>query len=427
MKFNPLAFPAVQDFDARVPVWCLTPHEGRCIHRFFDTCPISPSGRYIALFRFPHEQRLNKPGEVGHIVLVDLLTGEERVVAKTRGWEFQLGANINWGASDDVLVYNDVDTQTWKPMLVRLNPLTGKRDCIYGGVYHVSPDGRYAASCSLEKMMRTQFGYGVLLPQDRVGRNIGAPDDDGLFITNLETGERRLALSLSEVVHKIPELDDSVLTQWEVYGFHSKWSPSGERLIFTVRRFPVAGGLRHNLIASHDPDQQIRYDVLTVKPDGSDIHNAVPAVAWANGGHHVNWFPDSKRISMNLGGFGDGLKFVQTDYQGHKLSPLLLDVVGSGHPTVHPNGSHILTDAYENEPMADADKRVPLRWISLSGGSETHLLHVGVRTEPQPTNVLRVDPHPAWDRSWRYVVFNGVARHDNTRRVFMADLESLIA
>ena len=37
---------------------------------------------------------------------------------------------------------------------------------------------------------------------------------------------------------------------------------------------------------------------------------------------------------------------------------------------------------------------------------------------------FRVDPHPAWDRTGRYVVFNGFV--GNTRQVFLADLQSLV-
>ena len=38
--------------------------------------------------------------------------------------------------------------------------------------------------------------------------------------------------------------------------------------------------------------------------------------------------------------------------------------------------------------------------------------------------VLRLDPHPAWDRTWRYVTFNAVA--GGTRRVFVADMARLL-
>lgn len=36
---------------------------------------------------------------------------------------------------------------------------------------------------------------------------------------------------------------------------------------------------------------------------------------------------------------------------------------------------------------------------------------------------LRVDPHPAWDRQGRFIVFNGFA--GGTRRVYVADMASL--
>ncbi|GAH43070.1 unnamed protein product, partial [marine sediment metagenome] len=87
------SFPNYENFSPRVPVWCVTPERPACIHRFFDTSPISPSGRYVALFQLPAEDSVPAPGDAGNIVLVDLATGEDRVVAETCGWETQMGAN----------------------------------------------------------------------------------------------------------------------------------------------------------------------------------------------------------------------------------------------------------------------------------------------------------------------------------------------
>lgn len=421
-------FPKYSHYDPVIPIWCVTPDAGGCLHRFFDTSPISPSGRYVAVLRIPFEDRLNEPGEAAQVVLVDLEAGEERVVADTRGWEPQMGANLNWGADDHVLVFNDVDPQTWTPQLVKLDPLTGQSEKIVGGVYHVSPDGRHAAAASLDRMRRTQTGYGVYLPDDRTPRNLGAREDDGLFLTDLQTGQRRLVLSLAQAVRHIPEMQPEKLDDWEVYGFHSKWSPRGDRLIFTVRRFRAAGPERFNLIGrGQRSGQELRFDVLTLKPDGTDIHNAVPSRYWEHGGHHINWFPDGEQLSMNLGGFGEGLRFVRVGYDGSDLRPILNDVLGSGHPTIHRNGRHLLTDAYAGESVAFGDGTVPLRWVDLATGEETTLARIGARTEPQPDGALRVDPHPAWDRSGQWVAFNGVAGGDNTRRVFLADLRERVA
>ncbi|MBT3375787.1 MAG: hypothetical protein HOJ57_39635 [Lentisphaerae bacterium] len=418
MRIN-TAFPRYTGFAPAMPVWCLTPNEGRCIHRFFDTSPISPSGRYAAVFRLPNEHHHVGAGVAGHVVLIDLENGTESVVAETFGWEPQMGPNLNWGVDDHSLVFNDVDVSTWTPQLVHLDPLRGTEKRTTGAVYHVSPDGRYAAAANSVTMRRTQCGYGVWIPDDLVRRNVGARDDDGLFITDLQTGERTLLLSLAKAVKCIPELDENTLDNWEIYGFHSKWSPQGDRLIFTVRRRLVSHQTPLNDMA------HLRFDVLTLRPDGTDIHNAVPADQWEKGGHHINWFPDGTKLSMNLSINRDGMRLCQVGYDGSDLQPMFDDVVGSGHPSLHPNGRHIVTDSYAQESVAFGDGTVPLRWIDRETGREEALLRIGARTEPCEDGALRVDPHPAWDRTWRYLVFNGVAG-DNTRRVFLADMKPLL-
>src|SRR5690606_15469748 len=130
----------------------------------------------------PSEEHLPQPGDAGEVVLIDLEGGSERVVATTCGWEPQMGCNLNWGGDDHTLVFNDVDTTTWTPQVVRLDIRTGQTQRWPGGVYQVSPDGRYAAAASLEKMRRTQLGYGVIVPDEHSRRNVGAPEDDGLFV-----------------------------------------------------------------------------------------------------------------------------------------------------------------------------------------------------------------------------------------------------
>ncbi|HEU5146600.1 MAG TPA: hypothetical protein VFT90_07800, partial [Chryseosolibacter sp.] len=48
---------------------------GRVIHRFHDTSPLSPSGRYMALFRVPFEDRYPEAGDTGEVIIVDMKTG----------------------------------------------------------------------------------------------------------------------------------------------------------------------------------------------------------------------------------------------------------------------------------------------------------------------------------------------------------------
>ncbi|MBC7826425.1 MAG: hypothetical protein H7122_01665, partial [Chitinophagaceae bacterium] len=151
-----------QDTFPAIPIRKLA--SGKIIHRFFDTSPISPSGRYAALFRFPSETTSPRPGDAGEVMLVDIKTGKERVVARSFGFEMQLGANVQWGDTDEKLYFNDVDTTNWTAFAVQLNPLTGKSRRMGGTVFMVSPDGKKLASYNLGKSRYAQAGYGVILP-----------------------------------------------------------------------------------------------------------------------------------------------------------------------------------------------------------------------------------------------------------------------
>src|SRR5690242_879030 len=333
-------FPRYLSESAQAPIWCITPRIDRCIHRFYDTSAISPSGRYVALTRLPYEDKLPTPGDPAEITMVDLLQGATQIVANTRGWDTQLGAQAQWGIDDHSLFFNDVETTTWRPFGVRLDPLTGARKRLDGPVYMISPNGKLAASACLLRTARTQAGYGVIVPEAHVPKNPMAANDDGIYLTDTQTGVCRMLISFAEILERArPAFDPDEFINGSLYGFHVKWNPQGERLMFvmryksTDRRWPFA-------------------NVITMKPDGTDVTVALHWQIWRFGGHHPNWCPDGKRILMNLKPDGKNMHFVTFDYDGNNLELQAKKSVGSGHPTLHPNGRNILTDAYLGETAA---------------------------------------------------------------------------
>ena len=407
------SFPRYTDFDPIVPVWCITPTMGGAIHRFFDTSPVSPSGRYVALTRLLCEDRVPHPGDPAEILLVDLQTGAERSVADTRGWDTQLGAQAQWGADDTQLFYNDLDTRTWNPFAVLLNPATGDRRDLEGTVYMVSPDGHQLASPSLLRMGTTQKGYGVLVPPDHTPPNRGAPDDDGIFITDVATGRCRLLISLRQIVETAqPSFDPDEYADGDFFGFHVKWNPQGDRLLFVLRWKPHGEGkMKHNLIS--------------LRTDGTDVRVPISETLWGKGGHHPNWCPDGETAMMNLKADGQTLRLIRARYDGADFALMTDAVVGSGHPTLHPNNRHVVTDVYLHEPLAFGDGTTPIRWIDLQEGTEQILVRINNDPPfPGPVRELRIDPHPAWDYQCKRIVFNGCDH--GIRRVYLADLSSLL-
>jgi len=363
-------FPRYKQFSPAVPVWCVTPETPRTIHRFFDTSPISPSGRYLAVTQLPFDDRLPEPGDAAKVVLVDLATGEHRTLAETRGWDTQLGAQVQWGATDHDLYFNDVDTATWKPFGVRMDPIARTHRRLDGTVYMLAPDGRSAVSADLVRIRTVQEGYGIVVPKEHVPVNQGAPDDDGVYVTDTETGRCRLVAGLNGIVAAV--LGRGAESAGTYYAFHTKFNPQSDRIMLVLRLFP-------------EGSTKARSQLVTMKADGSDIRLAIPAPEWADkGGHHPNWCPDGRHVMMNLKLHGrqEGLWLVRARYDGANLQTMTEAVPGSGHPSLHPDGRHVVTDCYLGEPMAFDDGTVPLRLIDINRGTETQ--------------VVRIASKPAW-------------------------------
>ena len=383
---------------------------GRVIHRFHDTSPLSPSGRYMALFRLPFEDRYPQAGDAGEVILVDMKTGIEKVVAVSRGWEMQVGANVQWGSSDEELYYNDVDTKNWEAFAVQLNPLTGKSRRMEGTVFMSSLDGKELISYNLINSIHAQSGYGVILPDSLTDYNIGPVATDGIYVTETRTGKTRRLVTIKDIYENTkPSIKVENPMDFAYYCFKIMWNPQHTRIMTLVQWTPLTGGKR-------------KIAVITMDPDGSNMHTAVTPEQYARGGHHMAWTADGDHISMNLEVDGKpGLELITVRYDGKNLKTVF--PTGSGHPSFHPGGlPFIITDSYLKEPVTKGDGFVPVRLLNTETGEE-HLI-ASVFVPNVKDNSFRVDPHPAWDRTGRYVIFNGY--EDNTRCVYIADLQNIL-
>jgi hypothetical protein len=417
-------FPRYTEFDPKVPVWCVTPDVDHCIHRFHLSSPVSPSGRYLGLTSLPREDRPPEPGDAAGIVLVDLETGEQKVIAETIGWDTQLGAQVQWGATDEELFFNDVDPTTWMPFGVKMNPATGAKQKLDGTVYSISPDGKWAASTCLRRIGATQAGYGVIVPKETVPVNKGVVDDDGVYVTNTQTGESQMVASYRKIIDEaIPKIDVSRYGPGDFYGFHVKWNAQSDRIMLVLRYMP------YNV-------KQRKPMLITMTRSGEDIRVAIPASEWADkGGNHPNWHPDGEHVIMNLDIEAldpdrEDWRYVKARYDGTGLTEFTSVPANHGHPSIHPGGRYMISDVYPREADAFGDGTVPLHFIDLEKHERQTLLRMDSVSrffddDMNTAKEMRVDLHPAWDRSaYTRAVINGVL--DGTRRVFVVDLSEVM-
>lgn len=386
----------------------VTPEDGFYIHTFFDICPFSPSQNYLAVNRFPFQDRDPVLGDTVDVCIIDLENETIETVYTTKGWGVQIGANLNWGLTDRYLYTNDViDNQG---VCVRIDLEKNETKAFSGPMYHLAPDESCVIGFPLDLINATQRGYGV--PETPLTKYLspGTSVSEGLWRTDLKTNKKTLLLSLSEMEKHVPERNQ--LTGGTYYFFHSKFNRQNNRIMQVVR-YLVEDGEK----------KQRNPMVFTFKVDATDIQEAVTLEQWSHGGHHPNWHPDGEHLIMNLSlEKGQPLRFCQVRYDGSEFKVLSEKYVGSGHPSITPDGKYMLTDSYVNKKFADEKDEVPIRLIDLDAQEETEICRI--YTLGPNLKTLRCDPHPAWDRSFSKVCFNGAP--NGARQVFIAELSNEI-
>ena len=88
----------------------VTREDGAYIHRFSDSSPVSPSGRYLAVTQVAEQYDILEKAIVTvfdlEMKVKDKGFGGSRIVAETAAYGSQLGAQVQWGATDEQLIYN---------------------------------------------------------------------------------------------------------------------------------------------------------------------------------------------------------------------------------------------------------------------------------------------------------------------------------
>ena len=367
------------------------------MHTYYDVCPWSPSGRYLACLRLPFEDHEPACGDLALLRVIDLKAQTVRDVAETAGWGFQTAAHQAWGRTDQYLYFNDY--RAGRPVGVRADLAGGSETVFDGPIWQVHPDESWAICTCLNRGRLTQGGYGMTVrPADYLVNTDRAASDDGLYRVDLTTGRQTLLVSLAEVWEVLADRED--LADAVLYAFHCKFNPQGDRVLLVVR-------------ARFD-DGRFVASLLTCRADGAGLRTVVPHRLWARGGHHPIWHPDGQRVLMNLTPDERGMRFCLIDADSGEVEVLTDDPPGSGHPSISPDGRFLLTD---QTGESDGLRTAAIRLADLPAGTWRDL----ARAESPAVggSPLRRDAHPVWDRRGRRICF--LAAPAGKRQLFIAD------
>eukprot|EP01041_Mallomonas_annulata_P001728 gene1728-3346_t len=339
-RFFPMHYWSILSGPSRFPTWIVTPSNVSSIHRFFDSSPFSPSGKYLAITRMK-EYSSNK-SDLAHVIIIDLTTGIETVVASTRAWDSQVGAHVQWGKDDTQLFFNDMKPCTKKGF--KRHPITTKSFCVFGilidittknsqrimncPIYHITTDGSFGITSDLTKIGFTQKGYGVRSHDAEKNKN--ASTNDGFWLTNIKTGKCTLLLSLKDTMATLQKTGYNIdSSNTPTYGFHAKWSWNNTLLLVVVRTLERIDSISNLLL--HRQHTVRRQHAFVLRADGTGLthivswgspHEKTITTSTTNrvsgsgsssssssshggsvnigDGNHPSWIPGTNRIAMNL-------------------------------------------------------------------------------------------------------------------------------
>ena len=372
-------------------------------HHFFgyigqsQTIPWNAGGRYILALRVGFHDHMPKPDEAAEIVLIDTAHGNRIVpVDKTRAWNFQQGTMFYWdpASAETQFFFNDRDPRTNKIYTVLFDVQTGKR--VREFRYPDTPVGNSGVAQGGGAFLG--INYGRLSRLRRVtgypgafdwtaGQN--APDNDGIFLIDVRTGEKRLLVSFRKLADSVRPSKPDVDKAW-LYINHTLWNRTDDRIYFFLR-----GRYRSSSMWVNVP--------CTIKPDGTGltVHDTFI------GGH-----PEWDEGSLIIGREADRQVLYDVDKK---------EIVGQlGTPNVLPNPEGDIALSPDGNwfvnGFASEDRRN--HYVTLRRTDGTNVRTPAFRRGPYRRGDLRIDPAPRWNRTSDAILLPGWT-DEGTRQLFV--------
>lgn len=207
----------------------ITPNDGA--HYFFGYYDMraTQGDRHLA-HRVRFMDRLPEADDVAEIGYLE--DGKFYCVATTTAWNFQQGAMLQYHPFlKDTIYYNVF--HNGKECTVTHNYTTGEKKYTDRATACVSADGKWGLSVNFARIFAFRPGYGYAESVDP-NADIAAPTDDGIFLTDMESGTSSLLVDYSAMAKVCgfgPE--KKILVN------HITFNPACSRYVALVRDFSI--------------------------------------------------------------------------------------------------------------------------------------------------------------------------------------------
>ena len=392
-----------------VPYKQLTKAPGAHWFAYYDKFETDPTGRYVLAMRADFENRSPKDFESIEIGVIDTFSDNKwTTLGKSSAWGWQQGCQLQFiPQSDSEVLWNDLENGTFVTRIKNIK--TGKMRTIDTAVYALSPDGKWAVTLDYARLNDTRPGYGYKGVADPY-KDVKAPKETGIWKVDLQTGERKLIMSLADVV-ALKETKHINFCNSKHWLNHLLVSPNGKRFIFFHRWQCTPDCKNKCYYAKHWGTH-----MLTANVDGSDIRVVIPYKMAS----HFIWDWESKNILAwtNIANRGNAFYLISDEPKPTytKVGPDKMNV--NGHCTYLKNPDWILNDTY---PDRNGMQTVFL--YNVKTGKRIDIAKLF-----SPRNIKgkewRCDTHPRATPDGSKVIVDSA--HSGSRQIYMFDISSLI-
>ncbi|TDI69166.1 MAG: hypothetical protein E2O86_06005 [Bacteroidetes bacterium] len=333
----------------------------------------------------------NDPATLG---LVDVETKEFIPLVKTRAWNFQQGCMAHWLGThpNSRIIYNDLVNGKFVSIILDVHTKEKIKTLPYP-IAAVSPNGKEAISINFSRLRHTREAYGYDGDGQDAKLDKQFPDDDGLFLINLETGDANLLLSIHDVKTQVPEVPEDGIE----YFNHVLFSRNGGKIFWLARATP-----KRNTTS------------FTINRDGTNLQRCFPD-GW--GGSHFDWLSENElMITADYNATEKAHILFTIGEQNYKrLGNGILDY--DGHGTFSPDKKWMVTDTYPSKGLYE--QKLYLMDMQTEAVLPLGRFHHSPRFRDQG-KAAACDLHPRWSPNSDMIGFNSVTT--GSRQVYILKL-----
>lgn len=204
---------------------------------YYDKLQFDPTNRFVLCMEVDFEGRSPLPEDEIKIGMIDLGNNDKWIdLGTSKAWGWQQGCMLQFvPGSDSMVIWNDrIDNRFVSHLF---NIYSKKEKILPFAIYALSPDGIHAVTTDFERIQDTRPGYGYAGIPDP-NKNDFAPNNSGIYLCNLQTGEKKLIITYHQMVEMPALADDDAnadrSTQKNWFN-HLLFNTDGSRFIFLHR------------------------------------------------------------------------------------------------------------------------------------------------------------------------------------------------